>query len=135
MSYKILVVDDDKDITETVAARLAREGYEVAVAFDGEEALQKVEEAHPDVVLLDLVMPKRNGFEVLVEIRKRHSDRWIPVIIVSAQADLDSVKKSYVQDADHYLTKPCTIEHILTGIRTMVSLIPARMKGKNELSV
>ena len=129
MAYKILVVDDDKDIVETLQKRLKQEEYLVAVAFDGEEALTKVKTENPDVILLDLMMPKLNGFEVLKEIREKHTDKWRPVIIVSAQTDLDVLKKCYNLEADHYLTKPCTLENVLRGIHTMISLIPLRIQS------
>ena len=128
MSYKILLVDDDKEIVETLKLRLIREDYEVVTAYDGEEALAKVKQDNPDVILLDLLMPKLNGFEVLKEIREKFNDKWRPVIIISAQTELETVHKSYSLEADHYLTKPCSMEHVLRGIRTMISLIPARIK-------
>jgi len=124
MVYRILVADDEKDVVESLQSRLIREGYLVSVAFDGEEALQRVKEDNPDIILLDLKMPKRNGFEVLQVIRKDYNDKWRPVIIVSAQTDFDSMKKGYSLEADHYLTKPVTMEVILHGIQTMISLIP-----------
>jgi len=126
MAHKLLVVDDDKDIVESIKQSLIREGYEVVVAFDGEEALLKVKTDNPDVILLDLTLPKINGIEVLKEIREKHKDKWRPVIIISAENELESVKQCYALEADHYLTKPCTIENILRGVRTMISLIPAR---------
>ena len=126
MVYKILVVDDDKQIVETLKERLLREGYEVVVAFDGVEALLKVKKDNPDIILLDLIMPKLNGFDVLKENREKYTDKWRPVIVVSAKDDLESLKKSYSLEADHYLTKPCTMEQLLTGIRTMISLIHLR---------
>lgn len=126
IKYKILVVDDEPDIIEITRFRLAKEGYEIATASDGEEALLKVKEENPDVILLDLMMPKLNGFEVLEKIRKDFTDKWRPVIIISAQGDLESTKKCYNMDADHYLTKPCGFEHIIRGIKTMISLIPLR---------
>ena len=126
--HKILVVDDDKDIVETIRGRLVREGYEVFAAFDGEEALVKAKETLPDVIILDLMMPKLNGFEVLKEIRVVLKDKWIPVIIVSAQTELETLKTCYGLEADHYLIKPCDMEHILHGIETMISLIPLRIK-------
>lgn len=128
MAYKLLVVDDEKDVTDTLVNTLRREGYEAVAAYDGEEALQKVKQEDPDIILLDLMMPKLNGFEVLKEIREKHKDKWRPVIIVSAKVDLESVKKVYDLEADHYLTKPCSTENILHGIKTMISLIPARIK-------
>jgi two-component system response regulator VicR len=130
MAYKILVVDDEPDILEIMKFKLVKEGYEVVTACDGEDALLKVKEANPDVILLDLMMPKRNGFEVLKEIREKFSDKWRPVIIVSANADLEATKKCYSLQADHYLTKPCGFEHILRGIQTMISLIPLRINER-----
>ena len=129
MAYKLLVVDDDKEIVETLKTRLIKEGYEVTVAYDGEEALLKVQKDNPDVILLDLMMPKLNGFEVLKHIRENFKDKWRPIIIVSASGELDAVKKSYSMEADHYLSKPVTMENILRGIRTMISLIPARKEA------
>jgi len=128
MAYKLLIVDDDKDVIETIKERLLREGYEVSVAFDGEEALLKVKETNPDVILLDLMLPKLNGFEVLKEIKQNYKDKWIPVIIISAKRELESVKACYDLEADHYLAKPCSMENILRGIRIMISLIPLRRK-------
>jgi DNA-binding response OmpR family regulator len=126
MAYKILVVDDDKNIAEIEAKILKQEGYEIVIANDGEEALLKMEQEKPDIVVLDLMMPKKNGFEVLQEIRTKYK-KWIPVIISSGENDLDAVKKSYSLEADHYLTKPCPMEHLIRGVRTMVSLIPLRI--------
>ncbi len=128
MPFKILIVDDEKDIIDFVQNRLLRENYEVVTARDGEEALLKVKETDPDMILLDLVMPKLNGFEVLKAVREQFSDKWRPVIIVSANDELEALKKCYGLEADHYLTKPCTMEALLSGIRTMISLIPLRIK-------
>jgi len=128
MGFKILVVDDEPDVVQVVSHRLLREGFEVAGAYDGEEALTKFVEFDPDLVLLDLTMPKLNGFEVLKIIREKYTDRWRPVIIVSAQADLNTLRGCYTQEADHYLVKPCAMDVLLRGIETMRSLIPLRMK-------
>jgi len=126
MAYKLLVVDDEKDIVETLSSRLIKEGYEVTTAFDGEEALTKVKADNPDIVLLDLMLPKINGFDVLRQIREKFKDKWRPVIIISAKGEVESIKECYNLEADHYLTKPCTMENILRGIRIMISLIPLR---------
>lgn len=131
MAYKILAVDDDKEILDVMQKRLLAEGYEVVLAADGEEALVRLKETNPDLILLDLMMPKLNGFEVLKEIRAKFNDKWRPVIIVSASSDLEAFKKGYDLEADHYLTKPCTMEQLLSGIETMLSLIPIH-KGKGE---
>jgi len=129
MAYKLLVVDDDKAIVDMLEKRLIQEEYEVVVAYDGEEALSKIQKEDPDVILLDLMMPKKNGFEVIKEVRANIKDKWRPIIIVSAKNDLDSIKMGYSMEADHYLTKPCSMDNLLRGIRTMISLIPARKEG------
>ena len=128
MSHKLLLVDDDRDIIDALKPRLQREGYDVFTAFDGEEGLRMVRDCNPDIILLDLLMPKLNGFDVLKEIRTNMNDRWRPIIIISANADLVSIKKGYDMEADHYLAKPCTIDTVLHGIKTMISLLPARIK-------
>jgi len=128
MAYKLLVVDDDRDIVETLKNRLVKEGYDVVVAFDGEEALLKVKQDNPDIILLDLLLPKLNGFEVLKEIRQNYKDKWRPVIIITGQTELDTLEKCYGMEADHYLTKPCDMENILRGINIMISLIPLRVQ-------
>ena len=130
MAYKLLVVDDDKDIVEVMNKKLLQEGYDVITAFDGEEAIIKVRDEDPDIILLDLIMPKKNGFEVLEEVRRDYNDRWRPIIIISAKTELASFRKGYELEADHYLTKSCDIGHVLQGIKTMISLIPHRIKKK-----
>ena len=127
-NFKILIVDDEKDIVELVEKKLRLEGYSTAVAYDGEEALAKVKNDNPDLVILDLMMPKLNGFEVLQQIRQNFTDKWRPVIIVSANDELEVLKKCYGLEADHYLTKPCSPDNLLRGIQTMISLIPLRVK-------
>ena len=124
MDYKILIVDDERDVAGILEGRLVKEGYAVAAAYDGEEALARVKADNPDIILLDLMLPKLNGFEVLKELRGSFRDKWRPVIIISAKHELDSVKKGYDLEADHYLTKPCSMENILQAIETMISLIP-----------
>lgn len=128
MAYKLMIVDDDKDIVEMLERLLSRQGYETVTAFDGEDALAKIGKHNPDIILLDLTMPKTDGFDVLREIRQKHKDKWRPVIVISAKTDLDAVRECYSLEADHYLTKPCSVENILRGIETMISLIPLRQK-------
>jgi DNA-binding response OmpR family regulator len=128
MPLKILIADDDPDIVEFMQKAIAREGYAVVTASDGDDALAKVSSDNPDMILLDLTMPKKNGFDVLKEVREKFRDKWRPVIIISANTELESVKKSYNLEADHYLTKPCAMENVIKGIRIMESLIPLRQQ-------
>ena len=130
MAYKLLVVDDEEEAVEILQKKLIHQGFDVVTAFDGEEALVRMREDNPDIILLDLMLPKKNGMEVLKEIRQDYKDRWRPVIIISAKHELDSIKGCYSLEADHYLTKPCGMESILSAIETMISLIPLRQEPK-----
>lgn len=128
MDYKLLLVDDDRDVVENLSRRLQAEGYRVETAHDGQEALQKVATANPDVIILDLMLPKLNGFEVLKEVREKHKGKWRPVIIISAKSEMESLKRCYNLEADHYITKPFTVDDLVRGVKVMISLIPARME-------
>ena len=124
---KILVADDEDAVLEIMARKIASQGYEVITAKDGQEAWGMVTAQLPDLIILDLNMPKMDGWAVLRQLRLNPpTRRWVPVIIVSAQSELESFKKGVSLQADHYLTKPCQIEDILRAIRLMLSLIPQR---------
>ena len=119
--YKILIVDDEKEVVESISNFLDRQGYETFSAYDGEEAKSQVGPANPDIILLDLIMPKCNGFEVLKWIRDNIQKR-IPVVILSIKDKLDDIKRGYDFDADFYLPKPFTNQQLLRGIKTVLSL-------------
>ena len=88
MAKKILVVDDEKPISDIIKFNLEKEGYEVVVAFDGEEALEKVEGEKPDLIILDLMLPKIDGLEVAKRVRAKHTT---PIIMVTAKdSELDN---------------------------------------------
>jgi len=124
---KILIADDEEVVLEIMAKKIASYHYEVITAKDGQEAWAKIVSDLPDIIILDLNMPRMDGWAVLSQLRQNPPlKRWQPVIIVSAQAELESFQKGVNLQADHYLTKPCQIEDILKAIRLMLSLIPQR---------
>ena len=126
-NVKVLIADDEKDVLEIMKKKVSAAGYDVVVAADGEEAWMKIVQESPDVILLDLTMPKLDGLDLLRRLRQNPpSKKWQPVIIVSARGELEDMKRGIDLEADHYLSKPCDIELVLKGIRLMVSLIPQR---------
>ena len=132
-NIKVLIADDEKDILEVMQKKVEQAGYAVVAAMDGEEAWQKIVKESPDVILLDLTMPKLDGLDLLRRLRENPpSSKWQPVIIVSARGELEDMKKGLSLEADHYIAKPCNMEAVLKGIRLMVSLIPQR-KSKLEM--
>jgi DNA-binding response OmpR family regulator len=124
---KILIADDEAVVLEIMARKIASQGYEVITAPDGQVAWNKIISELPDIIILDLDMPKMDGWAVLSRLRQNPPTKsWQPVIIVSAHNELESFKKGINLEADHYLTKPCPIEDIVKSIRLMLSLIPQR---------
>jgi DNA-binding response OmpR family regulator len=107
----VLVVDDETDIREAVAELLADEGYQVLDAADGEEALRKARAFHPDVVLLDLMMPGMNGWEFCAQRKGDPELASIPVIVLSALGRVQGI------DAAGYLQKPFELDDLLTAVR------------------
>jgi DNA-binding response OmpR family regulator len=132
---KVLMADDEPEILNIMAKKVAQEGFGVITARDGVEAWGKIETENPDVIILDLTMPKMDGFTVLQKLRKNPpTQKWQPVIIVSAQDEYGTIHKSIDLEADHYITKPCRIDEIIRGIRLMVGLIPQRNRDHDRAS-
>ncbi|GMB09783.1 two-component system response regulator VicR [Thermolongibacillus altinsuensis] len=114
MEKRILVVDDEKPIADILQFNLKKEGYEVFCAYDGVEALQKVEEIHPDLILLDIMLPQKDGMEVCREIRKKYD---MPIIMLTAKdSEIDKVLGLEL-GADDYVTKPFSTRELLARVR------------------
>jgi len=105
MALKILVVEDDKFLRELITQKLAREGYDVKEAVDGEEGVVKTKEEKPDIVLLDLILPGIDGFEVLAKIKEDPELENIPVVILSNLGQRDDVERGLKLGAVDFLIK------------------------------
>ena len=103
---RILVVDDERHIVRLVQVNLERQGYEVLTAFDGVEALEKVKNEDPDMVVLDVMMPRMDGFEVLKHLQADPKFQNIPVIMLTAKAQDADIFKGWASGVSSYLTKP-----------------------------
>lgn len=126
---KVLVADDEADILQVMAKKVKTEGFEAVTAADGEEAWSMIVSENPDIILLDLTMPKLDGLEVLKRLRDNpQSKKWQPVIIVSGREELKDLQKGFMLEADHYLTKPCNMDDVINGIKLMAKLIPQHKK-------
>jgi DNA-binding response OmpR family regulator len=104
--HTVLVVDDEPHLLRLVQFRLEREGYDVVTAADGQSGLDSVYERRPDVCLLDVVMPRRSGWEVLRELRADERSRDLKVIMLTARATDADIQTGMSLGADDYLTKP-----------------------------
>ncbi len=114
---KILVVDDERPIAEILKYNLEKEGHQVILAFDGEEALQRVQSDEPDLIILDIMLPKKDGFTVCREIR---SQREVPIIMLTArETELDKVLGLEL-GADDYVTKPFSAREVSARVKAIL---------------
>jgi DNA-binding response OmpR family regulator len=111
---RVLFVDDDPGMRTLVTLNFESEGFLVSTAEDGDEGLDAVERLHPDLVVLDVMMPGRDGFELLAEMRSRPDVEDIPVVLLTAKATDADVWKGWSSGADYYITKPFKPEELLS---------------------
>jgi adenylate cyclase len=119
---RILVVDDDPTNVELLRVRLSAQGYEVITAVDGEEALQRARELQPDLVLLDVMMPKLDGISVLKEIKADITLGFIPIILVTAKAETRDIVQGLEAGGDDYLTKPFEHAALVARVRSLLRI-------------
>ncbi len=120
MAMTVLIVDDDENIGISLRYLMEGQGYEVSVARDGEEALSIVERAPPDLILLDVNMPKRDGYDVCQILRGNPAWRGIKVIMLSAKGRDIDVEKGMALGADAYMTKPFSTRDLTAKVKTLL---------------
>lgn len=113
MANRILVVDDEPPIVRLMEFVLARQGHEMLVAVNGEEALEKIRAYRPDLVLLDIMMPRIDGYEVARILRADPDFAQLPIIMLSAKAQEEDVRKGLDVGVNEYITKPFSPEHLV----------------------
>lgn len=116
MAKKILVVDDERHIVRLVEVNLARAGYDVSVAYDGVEALEVFAKEKPDMVVLDVMMPRMDGFEVLKKLQADPNSQDVPVIMLTAKAQDADIFRGWSSGVSSYLTKPFNPRELLTFV-------------------
>ena len=119
MSKKILIVEDEEGMLETLAHNFRFEGYEVLTATNGQEGLRMALKQKPDCVLLDVMLPEKDGFTVLKELRQRHKE--IPVLVMTARNFEADVLKGFDLGADDYVTKPFGVKELSARVKRLVA--------------
>jgi two-component system, sensor histidine kinase and response regulator len=122
MKKKILIVDDNPDNVELLRRRLNSQGYDTAAAFDGEEALQAIPRESPDLLILDVMMPKMDGYEVLRRLKQDEEYRNLPVILLTAKKEIPDKLKGLDIGADDYITKPFNPQELVARVRSLLTL-------------
>jgi CheY-like chemotaxis protein len=120
MGKSVLVVDDHPPVVRLIRDALVREGYLVTSAQDGAECLHKVEADRPDLVILDVVMPVMDGFDVLRALRQSPDTRYLPVIMLTARKSHGDILDGWMGGADSYLTKPCRVGDVVATVKRML---------------
>lgn len=124
MTTKILIADDEPNILISLEFLMKREGYEVFVARDGQEALDTLRREHPRLVLLDVMMPRKTGFEVCQEVRNDDAIRTTLILMLTAKGRETDVVKGLALGADAYMTKPFSTRELVQKVRSMLEAAP-----------
>jgi len=122
MTRKILIVDDEPNIVISLEFLMKKEGFQVAVAADGEEALAKVAEFDPDLILLDVMMPRRSGFEVCEALRADPARAGLLIVMLTAKGRDTEVAKGLAIGADAYITKPFSTKDLVARIKSLLGV-------------
>jgi len=122
---RILIIDDSRSLVLSIVRIFQEEGFEVLTAFDGLEGLQKVREEHPDLIILDIVMPKLDGFQFLDLLRQNSS---IPVVVLTGVHDKSRLRKTIDLGANGYVIKPVPIRELALEIKAKLGLTATKVQ-------
>ncbi len=122
MSKRILIADDEPNIVISLEFLMKREGFDVQVAMDGEAALQAIATQLPDLILLDIMLPKKDGFEVCQQIRANPAWQQLKVVMLTAKGRDTEVSKGLALGADAYMTKPFSTRDLVAQVRQLLGL-------------
>ena len=116
----VLVIEDEAPLRANLARILSAEGYQVAVAADGDEGVRRAREARPDLVICDILMPRMDGFGVLATLRSRPETAAVPFLFLTASADKEDLARGLKSGANEYVTKPFRIADLLAAVRRLL---------------
>ena len=122
MGHRILIVDDEPNIVISLEYLMKKEGFEITVATDGEAALQKASEFVPDLILLDVMMPKKSGFEVCQALRTMPALAGVKIIMLTAKGRETEIAKGLALGADAYVTKPFSTKELVDKVKEMLAV-------------
>ena len=128
MKRKVLIVDDEEVIRKFLRIHLDKLGYEVKEAADGEQAIEELGKDDFDLLICDILMPKKDGWEVIKEAKSNSKTKNMPVILLTVKNEDSDVFKGYDLGANYYMTKPFTKAHLIYGLRLMLNETPEEIR-------
>ncbi len=120
MTKKILIIDDEQDIVETLQFTLEAEGYDCTAAFDGETGLNLAKEITPDLIILDVMMPKMNGYKISRLLKYDNAYKDIPILMITARSQNDDKAIGQETGANEYITKPFELDYVLSKVKQYI---------------
>ncbi|HYA91309.1 MAG TPA: response regulator [Thermodesulfobacteriota bacterium] len=129
MSRKILIVDDEEVIRKFLKIHLTKLGYEVQEAADGEQAIEQLGKADFDLLICDVLMPKKDGWQVIREVKSNPKTKDIPVILLTAKNEDSDMFKGYDLGVNYYMTKPFTKAQLIYGLKLMFGETPGEIRA------
>jgi len=133
-NYKIMIVDDNEKNVALVEQQLTQSGYKTAVCYSGTEAIDKIEEENPDLILLDVMMPSLDGYQTCKILKEKLSSKFLPIILLTVKDEAESKIKGFTEGADDYLTKPYDLQELLVHIQNMLHLVSVDQEKQELLS-
>ena len=128
MKRKVLIVDDEEVIRKFLKIHLTKLGYEVTEAADGEQAMEQLGKDDFDLLICDIMMPKKDGWEVIKEVKSNSKTKNLPVIVLTAKNEDSDMFKGYDLGANYYMTKPFTKAQLLYGLKLMFDETPEEIR-------
>ena len=119
-SRKILLVDDSETVLQMEQMILAKSSYELILARDGEEGVAKALTTQPDLILMDVVMPKMNGFEAMKQLRENAQTRSVPIVMVTSKAEAESMEAGYQNGCSDYIIKPIDQLELMMKVKNLL---------------
>ena len=117
---RILIADDNQQNCELLEAYLSAEPFDIEMAYDGQETLDKVAQQHPDLILLDIMMPRMSGYEVCKQLKQNPETKDIPILMVTALNEMGDIEKAVNAGCDDFLTKPVNRLELTTRVRSLL---------------
>lgn len=130
--YRVLVLDDDPMVTRLLRSNLELEGFEVEEAWEGNSALQMLRENIPDLLVLDIMMPRMDGWEVLKQVREDESLKELPIVVLTAKVQDENIARGWRMGADGYITKPFNPVILVKSLLEVIESTPEEREAKRK---